>query len=107
MKEIKVEEHTIKVYFDGELGRDLGGEIYIQHESFCEHCMELEPYSLMFPDGGTTWCEVCAECIEDEALEVLLQNEKAMKLLEKMAIEEKIKYFQGRIDALKKELVSD
>ena len=37
------------------------GDVVFVEDPFCEHCGDLEPYSVMISDGGTYWCEMCAD----------------------------------------------
>ena len=43
--------------------------IEIDEDSNCEHCGNLEPFSLTFYDGNTCWCESCFNSdIENEGM---------------------------------------
>lgn len=63
---------------------------------FCEHCMELEAYSLEYQDSeaGISYCETCALC--DDIRPELKDKKKELR--------NKLKYFKKRVDALQKEL---
>jgi len=65
---------------------------------FCEHCMKLEPYSLIYQDeeAGIGYCEGCAYC----------ENIKPSNKDKKKELKSKLKYFQKKVVALQKELDS-
>lgn len=66
----------------------------VQAEAFCEHCYDLEPYDLVYDDGGTTWCMSCFHCGDYE------HDSDDLKYWEKVEKEEKIKYFKSRLQDL-------
>ena len=76
--------------FDGEMI-----EIKCSEECDCEHCGKLEPYNLVFDDGGTTWCEYCMDTNDnlpdDEMLDEAREHSRQCK----------IKYFEQRLEDLK------
>ena len=66
-----------------------------EEDAFCEHCMNLEPFTMTFDLGGVSYCESCA-ITNDEIKEVKPQwLEKQRKL--------QIKYYQAKLDKLRAE----
>ena len=96
MKTITLKNGTeVPVYFsDEDNPTDFPDtRVTISPEPFCEHCMELEPYDLMFFDGGCSWCESCVD-------HPMTEDPDVMAYLKRWEKEEKTKYFNGRLRGL-------
>jgi hypothetical protein len=61
--------------------------------AWCEHCGDLEPFTVMFDDGGTKWCLDCAKYDREFCEEFTAGDIKEAKLV---AIDKKIEYFNKR-----------
>lgn len=93
MKTITLNGVEIPVFFDFDDNQCDGMSIRIQESSFCEHCMELEPYDLEFFDGNVTWCESCFD-------HPVTEDADAMAQLKRWEKEEKTKYLNKRLRGL-------
>jgi hypothetical protein len=72
--------------------------LLVGQECFCEHCGELEEFSVVFDDGGCTWCLDCAR--NDGEFREHITEEDIDKAIKESYLA-KIKYFEGRIKWLK------
>lgn len=93
MKTITLNGVEIPVFFDGDDNQCDGMSIRIQESSFCEHCLELEPYDLEFFDGGVTWCESCMD-------HPVTEDAGAMAHLKAWEKQEKTKHYNARLRGL-------
>ena len=73
------------------------GNVFIEYDSDCEHCRNLEPYSIMWCDGGTWWCLDCARMMDEFNL-----TEKEIEILKEMSRKKKIEYYKDKIKGLEK-----
>ena len=102
MKTITLESgKTITVYLDDDQCPCEEGNVTCSNSPFCEHCIDdLESYDLCFSDGGTYWCENCADCVESELLAEIVNDGPAMEQLHDIETNEKRRYFKERLDSL-------
>ncbi len=63
---------------------------------WCEQCGELEPFTLTFDSDGVYWC---IDCSVSQGIYLTSQD---IIDLDKTEKEKKIKYFQKRIEELKR-----
>ena len=101
MRTITLKDGTeVNVYFDSDRSEDDKPSIHIGPSPFCEHCMELEPYSLEFFDGGVAWCEDCMD-------HPITEDPEAMAHLKRWEREEQTKYLNARLKGLAEGPVED
>lgn len=68
---------------------------------FCEHCMDLEPFSAAYDDDGVSWCLVCIQNIDDfETGEMFSISKDELKKIEAFEKSAKKQYFERRIKDL-------
>lgn len=70
--------------------------LQIEEDAFCEHCLELEPYTLCWDDGGCSWCMTCAQCGDFD----FEHTAKEVKEWEKKAQEKQLEYYRGKVKQL-------
>lgn len=76
-------------------------KIVVEEECFCEHCGDLEPFSLVYSDEGAYWCMDCAQYNEEFNT---LFTWTDIKEKESESISKKIQYFSNRIHSLAEKL---
>ena len=62
-------------------------------EPFCEHCMDLEAFDMVFDDDGVTWCRWCFDFKDGVISDDWIKQEKKLK----------VEYFKKRLQALESE----
>lgn len=68
-------------------------------EPSCEHCGDLEPFTMTFDEDGCPWCRWCVEING----ELFGYDESIMNELEEKEIDFKIKHFERRLKSLREE----
>ena len=75
------------------------GTFYVDEEPFCEHCYDLEPFTLTWEEeDGCTWCMACATCGDFD----FEHNKEEIEEWEEKARQAKVAHFEGRVKELKK-----
>ena len=74
-------------------------DVKFDEEPFCEHCLDMSPYTPMIDDGYVTWCLDCAMNHEDISKDV-------RKKIETKEVTIKISYHEERLRELNKKLTN-
>jgi len=61
----------------------------------CEHCHNIEPLSVIWCDGGTWWCLVCARFMFEFNL-----TPKEITVIKELSKHKKVEYYENRIKEL-------
>jgi hypothetical protein len=68
-------------------------EVSFDKEAFCEHCMEMEPYTAITLDGWCLWCCDLIDTLPDTLKEAIQKKQK----------QKQIEYYKKRIKELERE----
>lgn len=67
-------------------------------DPWCEHCGQLEPFTMVVNDGCSDWCETCIDSVGE--YDFTKPSDEDIEVAVRKANRQKITYFKKRIKQL-------